>query len=209
MPSNEFMGRLSPKPCLWQSPAQRLGALALSTMGRMRLSLILTIVAMAMSACSPEQNWRQVRFEDTPLRVQLPCKPDRTTREVPLGGAPVQLSVVGCESGGAMLAVMTAPLPSGADAQALLAGWQQATLAHLQTPAPVRSEPWSRPGMLRLPAAQRIEAQGRRADGQAVMAQAVWGAFTEGDHLRLVHAVVYADRVLPDLAQTLFDGVQP
>lgn len=177
-------------------------------MALMRLSLLLTIVAMALSACSPEQNWRQVTFEGTTLKVQLPCKPDRASREVPLGGAPVQLAVAGCESGGAMLAVMTAPLQAGADAQALLAGWQQATLAHLQATAPLSSEAWSRPGMLPLPAAQRIQAQGRRADGQAVAAQAVWGAFTEGDHVRLVHAVVYADKVSPDLAQGLFDGVE-
>lgn len=174
----------------------------------MRTTLLLTIVTMALAACSPDQNWRQVTFEGTALKVQLPCKPDRTTREVPLGGSPVQLAVVGCESGGAMLAVMTAPLPAGADAQAVLAGWQQATLAHLQAASPLQAEAWSRPGMLPLAAAQRIRAQGRRADGQPVVAQAVWGAFTEGEHLRVVHAVVYATKLAPELAQALFDGVQ-
>ncbi len=174
----------------------------------MRKTLLLTIVTMALAACSPDQNWRQVTFEGTALKVQLPCKPDRTTREVPLGGTPVQLAVVGCESGGAMLAVMTAPLPAGADAQAVLAGWQQATLAHLQAASPLQAEAWSRQGMLPLAAAQRIQAQGRRADGQPVVAQAVWGAFTEGEHLRVVHAVVYAGKVAPELAQGLFDGVQ-
>lgn len=174
----------------------------------MRITLFLTIVTMALAACSPDQNWRQVTFEGTTLKVQLPCKPDRTTREVPLGGTPVQLAVAGCESGGAMLAVMTAPLPAGADAQAVLAGWQHATLANLQAGSPVQTEAWPRPGMLPLGAAQRIQAQGRRADGQPVMAQAVWGAFTEGDHLRVVHAVVYASKMAPELAQGLFDGVQ-
>ncbi len=178
-------------------------------MTRMRLPLFLTIVTMALSACSPEQNWRQVSFEGTTLKVQLPCKPDRTTREVPLGGAPVLLAVAGCESGGAMLAVMTAPLPAGTDAQAVLVGWQQATLANLQASSGVQTEAWQRPGMLPLGAAQRIQAQGRRADGQPVAAQAVWGAFTEGDHLRVVHAVVYARKILPELAQGLFEGMQP
>jgi len=60
-----------------------------------------------------------------------------------------------------------------------------------------------------LGATQRIQAQGRRADGQAVAAQAVWGAFVEGDHVRVVHAVVYAPKVQSQLAQTLFDGLQP
>ena len=39
-----------------------------------------------LSACSPEQNWREVGFEGAALKAQLPCKPDRTTRSVPLGG---------------------------------------------------------------------------------------------------------------------------
>lgn len=169
---------------------------------------MLALVA-ALSACSPDQNWRQVTFDGTSLKAQLPCKPDRTTREVPLGGVPVQLSVAGCESGGAMVAVMTAALSPGADVQAVLAGWQQATLAHLQSQAPARTESWARPGMLPLGSAQRIQVQGQRADGYPVNAHGVWGAFAESDHVRVVHAVVYAERASPELAQTLFDGVQP
>jgi len=169
---------------------------------------MLALVAL-MAACSPDQNWRQITFDGTSLKAQLPCKPDRTTREVPLGGVPVQLSVAGCESGGAMLAVMTASLAPGADAQAVLVGWQQATLANLQVQSAAQTESWKRAGMLPLGAAQRIQAQGRRANGQPVTAQAVWGALAEGDHLRVVHAVVYADKIAPELAQVLFDGVQP
>ena len=166
-------------------------------------------LAAVLAACSPEQNWRQITFEGSTLKVQLPCKPDRTTREVPLGGVPVQLAVAGCESGGAMLAVMTASLAPGADAQAVLAGWQQATLANLQAQAVTHTEPWQRPGLLPLGAAQRIQVQGHRAGGQPVAAQAVWGALAEGDHIRVVHAVVYADKIAPELTQGLFDGVQP
>ena len=174
----------------------------------MRIFLMLALAAV-LAACSPEQNWRQVTFDGTTLKVQLPCKPDRTTREVPLGGRLVQLAVAGCESGDAILAVMTAPLASGADAQAVLMGWQQATLAHLQAQTAVQAEPWQRPGLLPLGAAQRMQLQGRRADGQAVTAHAAWGAFTEGDHLRVVHAVVYAAKARPELVQGLLDGVQP
>ena len=128
---------------------------------------------------------------------------------MPLGGAPVQLAVAGCESGGAVLAVMTAPLPAGMDVQAVLAGWQQATLANLRVQAPSQAEPWQRAGLLPLGAAQRVTIAGKRADGQPVAAQAVWGAFAEGEHVRVVHAVVYAPRVAKELTQGLFDGVQP
>ena len=179
--------------------------------GPMRISWMLALVAAQamLAACSPDQNWRQVTLDGTQLKAQLPCKPDRATREVPLGGVPVQLSVVGCASGDAMLAVMSAALAPAADAQAVLQGWQQATLANLQVSKPDQIEAWLRPGLLPLGAAQRLVAQGRKADGQPVTVQAAWGAYPEGDHLRLVHAVVYAPKAQSALAQMLFDGVQP
>ena len=174
----------------------------------MRIHLLWAFAAL-LAACSADQNWRQISFDGTTLKAQLPCKPDRTTREVPLGGVPVQLSVAGCESGDAVVAVMTAALAPGADAQALLQGWQQATLANLQASQAEQVQAWQRAGFMPLGAAQRVTALGRRTDGQAVTAQAVWGAYPEGDHVRVVHAVVYASKPQPPIAQTLFDGLQP
>ena len=176
--------------------------------GPMRIHLLCAFAAL-LAGCSADQNWRQVTFDGTNLKAQLPCKPDRTTREVPLGGVPVQLSVAGCESGDAMVAVMTAALAPGADAQTLLQGWQQATLANLQASKPEQAQAWQRAGFMPLGAAQRVTALGRRTDGQAVTAQAVWGAYPEGDHLRVVHAVVYAPKAQPQIAQALFDGLLP
>jgi hypothetical protein len=174
----------------------------------MQIFWILTLLGL-LAACSPDQNWRQVSFEGTNLKVQLPCKPDRTTRELPLGGVPVSLHAVGCESGDAMLAVMTGILPAGTDAQAVLQGWQQATLAHLHVAGQPHAEAWQRPGLMPLGASQRIQAQGQRADGQRIAAHAAWGAYPEGARLRVVHAVVYAPKPQVVLAQQLFDGVQP
>lgn len=161
-----------------------------------------------LAGCSPSLNWRDVTIEGAGLRLQLPCKPDRTTRSVPLGGTPVELQVVGCEAGDAMVAVMTALPPPGSDPQALLQGWQQATLTNAQARL-LRSEAWHRPGQLPLAAAQRIAAEGRRADGQAVHLQAVWGAMAEGDRVRLLHAVVYAPQRRDEPANTLFDSLRP
>ena len=176
-------------------------------MARMRIFPMLALVAW-LAACSPDQNWRQITFEGAALKAQLPCKPDRTVREVPLGGVPVQLHVAGCESGSAMLAVMTASLAPGADVQAVLQGWQQATLAHLKATDPI-PQTWVKPGMLPLEAVRQIQAHGQASDGRAVYIQAAWGAFADGDHVRVVHAVVYAPKMRQELAQTLFDGVQP
>jgi hypothetical protein len=169
-------------------------------------------ILLALSACSPSQNWREVTFEATALKAQLPCKPDRTTRAVPLGGAPVELQVVGCESGSAMVAVMTAALAPGADAHAVLLGWQKATWQNAKITeqlASTHQQPWHRPGMLPLTASVRVQAPGLRANGEAVTLAAVWGALPEGDHVRLVHAVVYDKSISPEMANTLFDGIKP
>lgn len=166
------------------------------------------VLAVSLASCSPDMNWRQTGFDGTNFKADLPCKPDKAVRQVPLGGLPVDLQVAGCESGSAMVAVMTAALPSGADANAVLQGWQQATLANMQATEP-QSQAWAPARLLPLPAAQRLTAQGRRNDGQPVAMQAVWGAFVERDHVRLVHAAVYDRQVSPALADTLFEGLRP
>lgn len=170
----------------------------------------LALSLLALVACSPEQNWRQVTFEGAHLRAQLPCKPDRTVREVPLGGMPVALQVAGCESGDALLVVMSAALQSGADAQAVLQAWRELTLKHLQAQSePANTVAWSGAGWLLLTGAVSQTVTGRRADGQAVSAHLAWTATAEGDHVRVVHAAVYAPRPRPELAQGLMEGLQP
>ncbi|MFZ3118274.1 MAG: hypothetical protein WA159_08145, partial [Variovorax sp.] len=47
------------------------------------------VVAVALSACSPTFNWREVPVGDAGLVAMLPCKPDRATRAMPLGAASV------------------------------------------------------------------------------------------------------------------------
>jgi hypothetical protein len=167
--------------------------------------------ALNLTACSPDQNWRDVSLEGSSLKAQLPCKPDRTTRSVPLGGVPVDLQVVGCESGTAMVAVMTATLPAGADANAVMLVWQKATLDNARVQQPLASEPqaWHRPGQLPLAASLRVQAAGLRPNGEAVRMDAVWGAVAEGDRVRVVHAVVYDPKIQPEMANTLFDGIKP
>jgi hypothetical protein len=170
------------------------------------------LMALILSACSPVQNWRDVVLEGTALKTQLPCKPDRTTRSVPLGGVPVDLQVVGCESGSAMVAVMTASLPAGADAGAVMSAWQKATLDNARVAQPlaaVQQQVWHRPGQLPLATSLRIQAPGQRANGEPVNMDAVWGAWGEGGRMRLVHAVVYDAKPPAELANTLFEGIKP
>lgn len=182
-------------------------------MQRFRLGLMACLISvLCLSACSPDQNWRDVALDGTAFKAQLPCKPDRTTRPVNMGGLAVSLQVVGCESAGAMWAVMTTELPAGADAPGLISGWQKATLQNARVDArvtPPRQQVWQRSDLLPLAQTLRIQAKGQNDKGQDVMLDAVWGAVAAGDRVRLIHAVVYAPQISPEMANTLFDGLRP
>lgn len=175
----------------------------------LRAALAAPVLTLLL-ACSPALNWREVALERSSAHALLPCKPERATRSVPLGGVATDLAVVGCEAAGATFAVMTATVPAGQAPDAVLAGWQQATLANMQADAAQARRSDFRPtGGLPLAHAQRIAAQGRRGDGRPVAAQAVWSARTapEGGGVELLHAVMYADRADPAAADAFFGGL--
>jgi len=171
------------------------------------MRLLFLALLLLPAACSPTFDWREVRFESaTPLAL-LPCKPDRGTREVSMGAAPVSLEMAGCETGGATFAVMLARLDDAGAAGAALAGWKQATLANMRASA-VSEAPFQPSGSLPLRESLRVTASGQRADGGAVQAQAVWLAQASGSGVQLVHAVVYADPLPGELADTFFAGLR-
>lgn len=174
----------------------------------LRAALAAPVLTLLL-ACSPALNWREVALERSSAHALLPCKPERATRSVPLGGVATDLAVVGCEAAGATFAVMTATVPAGQAPDAVLAGWQQATLANMQAAAASARTPFRPPGGLPLAHAERLVAQGQGTDGKAVAAEAVWTAHAvEGGGTELLHAVMYAPRPQPEVADAFFAGLK-
>ena len=81
----------------------------------------LCFAAVCLAACSPTFNWRDVPLAPAELTALLPCKPDRASRSVPLGGETLQIEMAGCEAGNATFAVAHARAASPAQAEAWLA----------------------------------------------------------------------------------------
>lgn len=104
----------------------------------MQTRWITLALAWGLMACGQGLNWREVRFEDAPDRVMLPCKPELAQRKVVLGSDETQLSMQGCEIQGLQFTWSHLPLPHGAKAQEVLSVWQQASLkslgAHIDAP---------------------------------------------------------------------------
>lgn len=167
-------------------------------------------IALSALACTPALNWRTIALEASSASALLPCKPDRTEREVPLGGLPTRLAVVGCRNGAMTFAIMTAHLPAGSAPDAVLAGWQQATLANMRADAATVERSDFRPaGGLALAHAQRLQARGQGGDGRAVAAQAAWSARVAADGgTELLHAVVYAPQMDPEVGDAFLAGIR-
>ena len=102
---------------------------------RGRARWFVLMAALGLQACSPAWNWREIRLDGAPLTIMLPCKPDHASQLVTLAGHTVPLSMTGCETGGATLAVSRMLLPAGASPGAALAQWRTATLAGMRAQA--------------------------------------------------------------------------
>lgn len=165
----------------------------------MRFPFLAAVLALA--ACTPTLNWREVRAEPTPLTVLLPCKPDRGTRTVPLGGRDTPLNMLGCDAGGATFAVAFADLGDAAQAAPVLAQWRAATLANMRAGASTGQAFALAGGGTQ---GERVTAAGQRADGSAVQSQALY--FAQG--ARVFQAVIYADRLTGEMADTFFGGLR-
>jgi hypothetical protein len=169
----------------------------------LRLIAALLASAVALAACSPTFNWREVRAEPTPLKAMLPCKPDKGARIVPMAGRDVSLQVLGCDTGGATFAVLFADIGDPSRAAEVLGQWKVATLANMRSAAAQESA--FRPdGALALPQSLQVVASGRRADGSKVESQAAY--FAHGSHV--FQAVIYTDQLKPEVAEPFFSGLK-
>lgn len=91
-----------------------------------RNAIQIIAVSASFAGCTPAFNWREVGFDQAGVTALLPCKPDRGERSVQLAGQAVQMSMAGCEAGGAMFTLSLVEVPANgsppAVAQELKAG---------------------------------------------------------------------------------------
>ncbi len=159
----------------------------------MRHGLVVAASALLL-ACSPALNWREVPLGGA--AVMLPCKPDQAQRTVAMGGRDVVLSMAGCEAAGALFAVSHVQAANAAHAATLLTEWRAASLQAMRSST--ATELPALVGAGRAPALS-LAAQGQRPDGTAVQARLAW--WLVGD--AVFHMAVYADRLTPDMSETL------
>jgi hypothetical protein len=190
------------------------------------ITAVFVLAFGVLSGCSPALNWRDVHMDPTRLNLLLPCKPEKLQKTVPLGGPPVQLTMIGCDAAGATFAVAVANLGDPARVGPVLAQWQALTLANMKAAppdplaqgakAPIASAPASAVGpgsrVLSLdvagagnvPAPVLVQARGQRQDGTPVSGHAAF--FAQGS--QVFQAVLYADRIAPEVSDTFFSSLR-
>ena len=168
----------------------------------MRFSLYAWLALPLLAACNPTFNWRDVRPSGTQLALLMPCKPDAAQKTVPMAGQPTALSLLSCDTGGVTFAIAVADVKNAADVPRALAQWQVATLGNIKA-AP--NPPTATIKLKGLPSgAVLVKAVGQRANGQPVSSQAAY--FVQGS--QVFQAVMYADKISPEVAETFFSGLK-
>lgn len=180
--------------------------------------------AWALAACSPTLNWRTVQVPGAPLKALLPCDPQTAKRPVELGLGTVQMSMFGCDADYATYAISHFLVREPARAAEALSYWQAAVMGQLKSAAgdPVAGAPnqgarllqaqgdgaFVPPGALNIPQSLRATFEGMGPQGWKLTGHAVWFARPEAGGVRVYHAVLYADKLRPEVAETFFAGLQ-
>ncbi|GAA5232827.1 hypothetical protein GCM10025795_11300 [Verticiella sediminum] len=171
----------------------------------------LALAALALAACTPTYNWREMPVADGALRVAFPGKPDTQTRELPLGEHPMTFQLTAAEAGGAVYAVGHGRMPAGMapdQRAALREALEQSLSANLQAARTERrtavvrhAAGAARPGLT----VDEIEIQGEAGE------QAVWllaQVFVLGDRLVEVAAIGPQAKLSRETARTFLDSLR-
>jgi hypothetical protein len=159
---------------------------------------------LGLAACAPALNWRDVRWAEADVMLQFPCKPDVVSRQVPLAGRQVRMSLSSCQADGITFALSHAEFATTEEASLALASLRDAARSHLGGEA--QQMPMvAVPGMAQHPGSQRWRVRAQRPGGAGELQQQVL-LFTRG--ARVYQATLMAERPRDDAADTFFASLR-
>ncbi|HTH43858.1 MAG TPA: hypothetical protein VL528_02140 [Oxalicibacterium sp.] len=87
---------------------------------------------LALTACSPRYDWRELHAADAPYAVAMPARPASFSRQIDLNGVPVSMTMTAAEVGKVTFAVGSAELPTAQQAQASLDAMKTALVRNIR-----------------------------------------------------------------------------
>ncbi len=161
------------------------------------------IAALALMACAPALNWRDVRPEGSGAQLLFPCKPDAQERRVALAGPPVRLALHVCEAAGQTWALAWADVADPTRVAPALAALQAGAAANVGARS-AASAPQPVPGATPQATGGRTRLQGQRSDGQAVQMQTL--VFARGT--QVFQASVLGAALSEEAAEVYFSAIR-
>ena len=158
---------------------------------------------LALAACSPALNWREIRPDGSGLLLTLPCKPDVQMRKVRLAGQSVDLTLSACSSAGATWALAMADLGDPQRVTPALEELRQSAAANVGA-AQAEPQPLVVPGATPNPRSVRLALNGHLPDGQAVQEQVA--VFARGTWV--FQATVVGERLPSDGVEVFFASLR-
>lgn len=155
------------------------------------------------TACTPALNWREVRAEGDAVVALFPCKPDRLSRPMELGGAKVQVELLACVTDGSTWGLTSADVGDASRVGPALAQMRAARTANLSG-SELAASAAAVPGMTAASDAVALRLAGRRPDGQPVSEESV--LFAVGT--RVFHAAVLGSDPGADAKSNFFSNLK-
>ncbi len=93
------------------------------------ISAVATLLALA--ACTPKLDWREVHGELAPYTALLPAKPSSYSRQIDLHGIKMTMNMMAADVDGTTFAIGSAKLPDNAQALAALEGMKEGMLKNI------------------------------------------------------------------------------
>lgn len=167
------------------------------------IPLLFVLGALALVACAPALNWRDVRPEGSGAQLLFPCKPDVQERRVALAGPPVRLTLNACNAGDLTWALAHADVTDPARVGPALAALQAGAAINLGAP-PATWTPQAVPGATPQPGSGHARLAGQRPDGQPAQMQVL--VFAHGT--QVFQASVVGAAVSEEAALAYFTSIR-
>ena len=161
------------------------------------------LAALAVAACSPALNWREIHLAEGDLTALFPCRPERFARDIQLAATPVRMVLLSCEAAGATYGLTQADMADPAKVHAALGELRRSAVINVGGSAE-RIAALEVPGMTPNPLAERIAIAGRGRDGAPLVEQA--GFFSRGT--RVFQATVFGPKLDRDAVDLFFAGLK-
>ena len=164
---------------------------------------VVALAVPALAACAPALDWREVRPPGAAVVATMPCRPNVSTRIVPLAGRQVRLTLLACKADRMIWALAAADAADPAQVGPALVALRESTRQNLEGQI-VDAQPVVVPGATPQPAQSRVQVRGKRQDGSPARAEMV--VFAHGT--QVFQAVVMGDNLPAGPVATFFESLR-